>query len=140
MIDFLFLMLAFFATLAVTRTALYDTQLEMVQLQKAPSASPLYPQDPLYQIHLSVSREGLYKWITEIHDYPLETVDKLQKELVHQYETGLLPLDKSQTQVLLHIDKNAPWEAVAKLIFSIREIGFEANPVYTAKDDPLNRR
>ena len=34
MIDFLFLMLAFFATLAITRATLFDTKLDLVQLEK----------------------------------------------------------------------------------------------------------
>jgi hypothetical protein len=31
---------------------------------------------------------------------------------------------------LLHIDKKAPWEQIAKAIFAVREVGFAARPVY----------
>jgi biopolymer transport protein ExbD len=57
-------------------------------------------------------------------------IQKIQKELLYQYSIGVLPADKSKTQILLHVDKKAPWEKIAKLIFAVREIGFEAHPVY----------
>ncbi len=130
MIDFLFLMLAFFATLAVSRASLYDTKLNLVQLKTEEGAAPIQQSDEPFQINLSVTNEGNYKWITDIQTYPMDTLDKIQKELHHQFEIGLLPKEKAQTQVLLHIDKDASWEPVAKLIFAIREEGFEAYPIY----------
>jgi biopolymer transport protein ExbD len=130
MIDFLFLMLAFFATLAVSRASLYDTKLNLVQLQTEDGSLPIQQSDEPYQINLSITNDGKYKWITDIQTYPIETLEKIQKELTYQYEIGLLPKEKIQTQVLLHIDKDAAWEPVAKLIFAVRQAGFEAYPVY----------
>jgi len=77
-----------------------------------------------------VTEGGEYKWVTEIQTYPMEDLERIKKELNYQHTIGLLPKDKNQTQVLLHIDKNASWDPVAKLIFAIREEGFEAFPVY----------
>ena len=54
----------------------------------------------------------------------------------HHYNIGALPKNKNNTQVLLHIDKNAPWEPIAKLIFAIRETGFDAMPIF--KSDEKN--
>ncbi|HEU64666.1 MAG: hypothetical protein KR126chlam4_00157 [Candidatus Anoxychlamydiales bacterium] len=130
MIDFLFLMLAFFATLAVSRASLYDTKLNLVQLKTEEGAQPIKQADESHQINLSVTDSGSYQWITEIQSYPMEDLQRIKKELNYQHQIGLLPKDKRQTQVLLHIDKNASWDPVAKLIFAIREEGFDAFPVY----------
>ena len=130
MIDFLFLMLSLFATLAVTRATLFDTNLDLVHLSKENGATPVYNKEELYQVNLSIDKGGLYKWITEIQDYPMNNLEQIQNELVHQYNMGLLPKDKNRTEVLLHIDKDATWEKVAKLIFSIRQVGFNAKPIY----------
>lgn len=130
MIDFLFLLLAFFATLAVTRTSIFDRSLNLVELQKTKEDEQSSWQDHPEQIHISITKDGNYKWITDVHDYPMPTKRHIQRELTHQYNHGLIPKDKSKTQVLLHIDQMTPWETVADLIYSIREIGFQSNPVY----------
>jgi len=130
MIDFLFLMLAVFATLAVTRATLFDTEVDLVKLQKEKESSFVTPRDHSHQINLSISSNGDYKWITDVQDYQMENLDQIQKELLHQYSVGLLPNDKNQTQILLHIDKSAPWEKIAKLLFAVRETGFDAHPIY----------
>jgi biopolymer transport protein ExbD len=130
MIDFLFLMLAFFAILAVSRASLYDTKLNLVQLKSEENKAPIQKKDDDFQINLSVTDSGSYKWITDIQTYPMESISRIKKELNHQHKIGLLPEDKSATKVLLHIDKEANWESVAKLIFAIREEGFDAFPIY----------
>ncbi|KPK31943.1 MAG: hypothetical protein AMS24_05265 [Chlamydiae bacterium SM23_39] len=130
MIDFLFLMLAFFATLAVTRVTLFDTNLDLVKLEKEKNSNLVYSNDDIFQINLSISQDGGYKWITEIKDYPMSSIEEIQNELFHQYNIGVLPKEKNKTQVLLHIDKKAPWSSIAHLIFAIREVGFEAMPIY----------
>jgi len=130
MIDFLFLMLAFFATLAVSRASLYDTKLNLVQLRTEDGAIPIKQTDEAHQINLSITGNGDYKWITDIQTYPMENIKRIQKEINYQYQIGLLPKNKKQTQILLHIDKSASWDPVAKLIFALREEGFEAFPVY----------
>jgi len=134
MIDFLFLMLAFFATLAVSRASLYDTKLNLVQLQTEKGAEPLKQSDESHQINISITDTGAYQWMTEIQAYPMEDLQRIQKELNYQHQIGLLPKDKHQTQILLHIDRNASWDPVAKLIFAIREAGFEAFPVYEPEE------
>jgi len=131
MIDFLFLMLALFATLAVSRAALYDSQVELVQLKPEKGAASLRAKE-IQQVNLSISPSGGYKWMTEFQEYPMESVQAIQEELARQYQLGALPQDKTKTEVLLHIDKKAPWEPIAKVIFAIREVGFNARPVYDA--------
>ena len=129
MIDFLFLMLALFATLAVSRAALFDSEIELAQLKPEKEAAALRAKDT-HQIHLSITSMGDYKWLTEFQEYPMEKVGDIQQELARQYQMGALPADKGKTEILLHIDKKAPWEPIANAIFSVREVGFAARPVY----------
>jgi biopolymer transport protein ExbD len=129
MIDFLFLMLALFATLAVSRAALYDAEVDLVELKPEKGAASLRAKE-VQQVNLSITSAGSYKWLTEFQEYPMENVRAIQEELARQYQMGALPEDKNRTEVLLHIDRKAPWEPIAKAIFAIREVGFNARPVY----------
>jgi biopolymer transport protein ExbD len=129
MIDFLFLMLALFACLAVSRAALYDSTIELVQLKPEKDATPLKAKQ-IHQINLTITKEGQFKWITDYHEYPMDSVLAIQEELLRQYSTGAIPQNKEQTEVLLHIDKKAPWEPIANVIFAVKEVGFSAHPVY----------
>jgi biopolymer transport protein ExbD len=131
MIDFLFLMLALFATLAVSRAALYDTEVELVELKAENGAASLRAKE-IQQINLSITDTGGYKWLTEFQEYSMQTVLEIQEELARQYQIGALAEDKDKTEILLHIDKRAPWEPIANAIFAVREIGFNARPVYDA--------
>jgi biopolymer transport protein ExbD len=133
MIDFMFLMLSLFAILAISRASLYDSEIELVELKPEKGAASLRAKE-IQQINLSIGEKGGYKWITEFQEYQMESVQAIQQELARQYKIGVLAEDKSKTEVLLHIDKNAPWDPIAKAIFAVRELGFNARPVYDAKD------
>lgn len=135
MIDFLFLMLALFATLAISRKALYDAEIQLAELTPGVDDTSIQPGAEIQQVNLSVNDHGNYKWMTEFQEVPMTSVQEIQEELSRQYQIGALLQDKSKTEVLLHIDQNAPWKAIADLIFGIREIGFSAHPVYEPKDD-----
>ena len=131
MVDFLFLILAVFAVLAVTRTALYDSDVNLVKMDtKAPPPS-IADAQPGYTVLLSINGQGQYKWVTEFNEFLLDGVQAVQYELMKQQELGLLPEDKSKTKVLLHIDKEANWESIAKVIFAIKENGYQISPVYS---------
>jgi biopolymer transport protein ExbD len=129
MLDFLFLIFAFFATLAVSRSNIFDTKLDLAKLKREGGSQQIGAQQSL-NLNINVTSLGKYFWVTEVHDYPMENLEKVQKELLYQYNLGVLPKEKGLTKVLLHVDKRAPWESVAKLVFAIREVGFEAYPVY----------
>lgn len=129
MIDFLFLMLAVFASLAVSRIVIRNADIELVQSKtELPSALELTHDYKI--INLSISEQGSYQWLTEIRDHPMESVKEITDELLRQYKKGLLPEDKLKTQVLVKIDRNARWEPVLQLLLAIREAGFEVRPVY----------
>ena len=133
MIDFLFLMLAVFASLAVTRIAMKDTEINLVKAkpEHSPQASLMNPPSTEYKIiNITISNKGRYKWVTEIRDHEMESAQQISEELLRQYHRGLLPEDKLKTQIFLKIDKQAEWESILKAILAIQEIGFEVRPVY----------
>jgi biopolymer transport protein ExbD len=136
MVDFLFLVVAVFATLAVTRAALYDNEIKLVKVHPASSEASTTGQNDTYIVNLSVNEKGEYKWITEFNEYLIPTLAGIQKELKKQQSLGLIPQDANKTKVLLHIDKTAQWEPIAQAIFAVRQAGFEIHPVYDL-EEPL---
>ena len=135
MSDFLFLMLSLFATLAIAGAALFDADVSLVELKSEPGKTSIRTDQDIQHLHISINQSGSYKWLTEFQQYPLENIHAVQEELARQYQIGALPKDKSKTEVLLHIDNQAPWEAVAKMIFAVRELGFTAHPVYESHEN-----
>lgn len=135
MVDFLFLILAVFATMAIARAALFDTEVSLVKLKPEKEDAPNAAYNQTYIVNISVTEEGRYKWITEVNEFLIENAQDIKQELYKQQELGLLPREKEQTKILLHIDKDARWEPIAQAIFSVREAGFRVNPVYEPADD-----
>ncbi len=130
MIDFLFLMLMFFACLAISRVTTKDTEIDLVNASPNTDIVLSDATSEIKVVNISISEEGEYKWVTEIRDYIMNTPDAIAQELNLQYEKGILPSDRLNTQVLLKIDRNATWEPILKAIFAIRDAGFEVHPVY----------
>jgi len=134
MVDFLFLVIAVFAVLAVTRAALFDTELRLAKFQPPEKEKTLSRNADYYVINLAVNPYGQYKWITETREYVIEDPLTLQKEIKKQQELGLLPRDQNKTKILLHIDREAKWEPIVNLIFTIRQAGFDIYPVYECSE------
>ncbi len=128
MVDFLFLVLAIFAVLAVTRSSLFDTEITLAKL--TPEKNRDEANDFRYTVALSVNPEGQYKWIAEMSEIMIESAEEVQKQLSLQQELGLLPRDNEKIKVLLHIDREARWEKIVDLIFKVRELGMQINPIY----------
>lgn len=129
MIDFLFLMLAVFASLAVTRAVIQDTEIDIVKLKTDLPGKLDNPFD--YKlVTVAILEDGTYKWMTEIRDYPMRSPSEIVQELGQEYEKGILPADKLKTQILLKIDRKAKWEPILQAVIAIREAGFEVRPVY----------
>jgi biopolymer transport protein ExbD len=134
MIDFLFIMLMFFACLAISRVTTKNTEIELVKAMPSTGAS-LSPSESEYKVvNINISDEGVYTWMTGVRDYIMNTPEAIGEELNLQYRKGILPQDKFKTQVLLNIDKGATWEPILKAIFAIRDAGFEVRPVYLPED------
>ena len=134
MIDFLFLMLALFATLAVSRATLFDSSIDLVKQEKKAEKKPIHMQTDLHYINIGITDSGKYQWITEVSSHLLDDQEKINDEIYRQYGMGILPKDKAKTKILLHIDKSAPWEKIATLLFSIRKTGFDVCPIYEHDD------
>ncbi len=127
MIDFLFLMLAMFASFAVSRVILGETEIELVQATGEAAATSAQEHSVIY---LSISAAGNYEWITEIKDHQMASPQEILTELASQQERGILPKDPDQTRVLIKVDKEAKWEAVLHLLLAIQGAGFTAYPIY----------
>jgi biopolymer transport protein ExbD len=128
MVDFLFLVIALFATLAFTRTALFDVELDLAKIKESAPASS--PQKDVHVINLCIGKTGQYKWITEFNEYSMDGVPAILQELSKQQDLGLLSSDKTKTKILLHIDKQTEWDPVAQLVYSLKKTGYFAHPVY----------
>jgi biopolymer transport protein ExbD len=129
MVDFLFVVIAVFATMAITRAALYDNEVNLVKVSPEKEALSAGAEKP-YLVNISITEDGKYKWLTEVSEFLMENPASIKKELFKQQQLGLIPEESSQTKVLLHIDRNAKWEPIAQAIFTIREAGFHIHPVY----------
>jgi len=139
MVDFLFLVIAVFATMAITRAALYDNEVNLVKVAPEKEALSSGAEKP-YLVNVSITEDGKYKWLTEVSEFFMENPASIKKELLKQQQLGLLPEEASQTKVLLHIDKNARWEPIAQAIFTIREAGFHIHPVYEPQEQGQAKR
>lgn len=127
MIDFLFLMLAMFASFAVSRIVLGETEIELVQ-----AAGELSPtiSDREAVVHLSISATGNYEWITDLKDHQMASPQAILDELHAQEARGILPKDSSQTKILIKIDKATQWDPILHLLVAIQGAGFTAYPIY----------
>lgn len=130
MIDFLFLMLSLFATLALSRVSLYDSNIQLASLTPTTEDRPVEPSAKVKQINISIDALGNYKWITEFQEHPMKDMAAILAEISRQYQIGALSQDKEKTEILLHIDQKASWKPIADAIFGVRELGFAAYPVY----------
>lgn len=136
MIDFLFLMVVFFASLAVTRVTTKETEIDLVKLDPPSQEAPKKAERKV--VTITVNADGAYTWVTDIHDYKMESAEDIRNELRTQHKRGLLPKDKKDTHVLLKVDKDAKWDPVVRLIFAIREAEFKVRPVYEPEGDELS--
>ena len=127
MVDFLFVIVAVFATMSITRAVLYDTEVNLVKVNTEKKSSGT---DQPYVVNIGITEDGKFKWITEVNEFLMDSTESIQKELQKQQQIGLISKNPEDTKVLLHIDKNAKWEPVAETIFALREQGFPVHPVY----------
>lgn len=129
MVDFLFLVIALFAALAVSRSVLYDTEVSLIKLKTAPESLAADDQKTDF-VNIAITGDGRYKWLTEVTEFSTSHPEAIKAELLKQQRVGSISKDPSKTKVLLHIDREAHWEAVAQAIFIIKEAGFPIHPIY----------
>ena len=131
MVDLLFLLLAVFACSLITKTTLKHNEIDLIHLHNQKTQKTSSPNKNT--IHLSVSSLGDYQWFTNTSNYKINNIETIKRELATQLYLGTIPQDKDQTQILLHIDKKATWNSIAKLIFAVKDMGFTIYPVYEEK-------
>ena len=129
MVDFLFLVIAVFATLTVTRTALFDSEINLANVSKKEFTENAV-ENLDYTVNLGVTKAGEYKWITEFNEYLMQDIPSILQELSKQQQLSLLSSDNSKIKILLHIDKKAEWDPVVQLIYSLKKTGYPIHPVY----------
>lgn len=130
MVDFLFLIVAIFAIALAMKTSLFDSDIHLVKTKNKLD----YTSGDKTIINVSVSPSGDYQWMTDYNQYPLQNPEALTLELNKQKESGILPESNEQIAVLIHIDKTAPWEPIAKLLIELKKEGYPAHPVYEGEN------
>lgn len=128
MLDFLFLILMFFACLAATHTTTKDLHIDLVEVKdnKTIQASNYDPSMKI--INININATGEYSWCSDQEKYSTPSASDLAAELKSQCEMGILSYDK--TKVLLKIDRETKWEPIFKAIFAIQDTGFDVYPIY----------
>jgi biopolymer transport protein ExbD len=132
MIDFVFIMLMFFASIAITRTALKDTHIDLVEASQESVLEENHNPDKENVIRISISDNGEYRWSSGSQELIAHSPEELAA-MLSQHKP-----DNTNPQVLLKIDKNATWEPILKAIFVIRDAGFTVRPVYESLDTTRN--
>jgi len=132
MVDFLFIVIAIFAVVAISRKALFDAHVNLVR-HETPSAASA-PSAQSNTVNLSISALGEYKWIDTKESQTFKSIQTVKQEILNQIALGNLSTDHSENQILLHIDQDAHWNPIAKLIFAMHEEGFTVYPVYEKKE------
>ena len=120
MVDFLFIVIAIFAVIAISRKALFDSHLSLVEATGNAKTTSHHAD---HTVNLSISPQGEYKLINAKESFIIDDIETIKQELNKH----------NKTHILLHIDKHAEWQPIAKLIHSMNEEGFHVYPVYEKK-------
>jgi len=127
MVDFLFLVIAIFSILAVTKTSVFDATIDLAKVANTNNS----PQESTTNsVHLGIPQSGGYRWITEFNEYAMQNSSTILAELSNQKKLGLLPQESSKINIFLHIDKGATWDPIAEVIYSLKKAGYQVHPVY----------
>ncbi len=121
MVDFLFIVIAIFAVIAISRKALFDSHLSLVETT---GNSKTASHNADHTVNLSISSGGEYKLIDAKESFILDEDIEIIKQELNKHQ---------KTHILLHIDKHAEWQPIAKLIHSMNKEGFHVYPVYEKK-------
>lgn len=130
MIDFLFLMLIFFASLAVSRIMTLDTEIQLAKVKGEDRKISERVTSPQKAISLSISQEGKYNWITPSQTFEIATAEEIAQQLQLQHRQGQIAQDKSKTEIFVRIDRNAKWQTIISLLTAVRQSGFSIYALY----------
>ncbi len=129
MVDFLFIILTVFAGILLTRKALNDSSITLLQAEPRENHTASSPPADQEAIHLSISSNGEYQWMdSPSSQIVFSSIEQLQNELDKSV------FDKEKTHVLLHIDKDAAWQSIGNLIVKMSQAGLTIYPVFKSKE------
>lgn len=130
MVDFLFLIGAMFAILALSKTALIHSDLDLVHVK--PLDQVLFQEKFSSPFHIAITKEGYYKWIKESQEELLDSLDVVKKQFLQQ-KTLEDSSVSHPVKVFLHIDQEAQWQPIAQAIVALQSEGVTICPVYEVK-------
>lgn len=130
MVDFLFIVIIVFATIAITRNVVTDRELRLASALKKDQHAEKMPSNTSQIVNLSINHKGEYKWLSESKEIYFESAKQVGERLLALKNQHELPAQAKQVKILLHIDKTAPWQPIADVIFAVRESGYDVHPVY----------
>lgn len=137
MIDFLFLMLVFFASLAISRVMTLETDVDLATVQSGASLGrESGASRPKQVISLSISSDGKYSWISQNQPLPMSSADEVIRNLQQKHRHGQSPEDRSKTEVFVKIDQNTRWQPIITLLSAVKRSGFPIYALYQPAPDP----
>lgn len=137
MVDFLFIVIIVFATIAITRNVVHDRELRLAKALGKKESALSIEKPSSHVVNLSINHLGKYKWLTESNEICLESAKQLGERLILLRNQKQLPSQARRVKILLHIDKTAPWQPIADAIFAVREAGYDVHPVYQSSGNRL---
>lgn len=129
MVDFLFLVLALLAVVAISRVSLYEMDVNLAKINSTEGATPSSSIPEKQLVNFSITSNGSYKITADSTELILSSSVDIKKELINLCETGFILKDKNDV-IFMHIDDKAPWNAIVEAIFAIKETGLSPHPVY----------
>jgi biopolymer transport protein ExbD len=128
MVDFLFIVIAIFAAVAISRKAIYSTNINLIRHES--SSSVMNKESSCHTLHLGISPSGTYELFDRDRKEIFTDIEGVKTALLDQIQRGVLSQNRSQNHLLLHIDQEAKWSPIAQLISVMHEEGFTLYPVY----------
>ena len=137
MVDFLFIVIIVFATIAITRNVVHDRELRLAKALGKKESTLTMERQTSHIVNLSINHLGKYKWLSESNELFFENAKQLSERLILLKNQKKLPTQANRVKILLHIDKTAPWQPIADVIFAVRDAGYDVHPVYQSSGSRL---
>lgn len=130
MVDFLFLIIAVLACMALTHAFLFDSDLKLAQINE--SAAHNSPTDPKGILHLSLDSQGSCRWLLESALPQPTELSRLSEDVMTFRTLGLFP-SSGEVKIFLHIDQHVEWGQAVNAILTARQTGLAVHPVFESQ-------
>ena len=100
MVDFLFIVIAIFAVVAITRKALYDSHVTLVRHDSENFATASPKGKDTQTVNLSISSDGQYKWL-ETSSNPLifDSIETVKKSARNIDLKSVFPILRNRVEI-----------------------------------------